>query len=52
MWTHWKGRRSDRPRDNSAVGGVEVDWRPRVVGGAAVLLLSQTPVLGELVVGQ
>ena len=34
MWTQWKSRRSDKPWDSSAVGGVEVDWRPRelVVG--------------------
>ena len=37
MWTHWKGRRSDKPRDSSAVGGVVVDWHPRVVGGLAVV---------------
>ena len=27
MWTHWKGRRSDRPR--------EVDWHPRVADPSA-----------------
>ena len=43
VWTHWKGRRCDKPRDSSSVGGVEVAWQPRVVDGAAVLLLSQTP---------
>ena len=31
--------------DSSDIGGVEVDWHPRVVDGAAVLLLSQTPML-------
>ena len=32
MWTHCIGRRSDRPRDSSAVGGVEVDGRPHCFG--------------------